>query len=101
MPNENTGSGLLLNLDIKVLKPLIQAVVSEAISQIQDDSARLGDKLAIGEAEAAQLLSMKSDQLRDERLKGRIQATSGPKGRILYTRQDLIGYLADRRWEKS
>jgi len=35
---------------------------------------------------------------RDERLRGRIQASVGPGKKILYGHADLLRYLADNRW---
>jgi len=75
-------------------------VVREVLSQIEE--AGLGNgRLAWSEVEAAGLLGMAAHVLRDERRRGRISASVGPGRRILYTRADLLGYLASRRWEKE
>ncbi len=76
---------------------MIAMVVAETLSQIREDEANIGDKLAFDEPEAARLLSLKSHQLRDERLRGRISASAMVGRRIRYRRQDLLKYLAARR----
>ena len=93
-------AGLQLSLPPDVLKPLIRAVVAETIAPSKPTAA-LPDagRLAFGESEAARMLGMNTHQLRDERLRNRIAASVGPGRRILYARQDLLNYLAARRWE--
>jgi hypothetical protein len=83
----------------ELLAPIIDQAITAALARFQADHAHIGDKLAYSEAEAARLLSLASHQLRDERLRGRIQASVGPGRKILYSRQDLLDYLATRRWE--
>lgn len=83
------------------LRPLVQAVVTEVVAAIQTDSEQLGEKLAYTEQEAARLLSMQSYQLRDERRDGRIEASVGRGGRILYSKGDLLAYLRSRRWSRD
>ncbi|TXT21172.1 MAG: hypothetical protein FD138_4090 [Planctomycetota bacterium] len=83
------------------LKPLIQAVANEVVATMQADAERIGEKLAYTEQEAARLLSMQSYQLRDERRDGRIQASVGRGGRILYSKGDLLAYLRTRRWSRD
>jgi hypothetical protein len=39
--------------------------------------------------------------LRDERLRRRTKASVGPGRKILYSRQDLLDYLAERRWDRK
>lgn len=81
------------------LKSLVATVVAETLSTVQADQAKLGDKLAYTEPEAARLLSMAPHQLRDERLRGRVGA-SGVVGRgVRYTRDDLLKYLNRERTE--
>jgi hypothetical protein len=88
-----------LHFDPGTLRPLIQAVVAEALAQLEADRARVGgDKLCYSEAEAAALLSLHEHQLRDERRRGRVQASVGPGRKILYGKTDLLAYLASRRW---
>ncbi len=87
-----------LEIDPADLKPIVQLAVAEAIAQLRADESRIGDKLAYTEPEAALLLSMESWQLRDERRDGRITASVGRGGKILYSRDDLLKYLERRRW---
>lgn len=91
-------AGLSLHLPPEVLTPLIREAVSEAVVQLEADRSAVGGKLAYGEGEAARLPSLNQHQLRDERLRGRITASVGPGQKILYSRNDLLGYLARRRW---
>ncbi|MDZ4683596.1 MAG: hypothetical protein SH850_00820 [Planctomycetaceae bacterium] len=90
-----------LNLDPADLRPLVQAVVAEVVATMQADSAKLGDRLAFNEAEAARLLSLEPHVLRDERLRGRVGASQIVGRRVRYTKQDLTTYLAGRRYESE
>lgn len=92
-------AGAVLQFDPESLKPLIAAVVTEVLDQVKADEAKLNGQLVYTEPEAAALLGLRPHQLRDERLKERIQASVGPRGKIMYSRGDLLGYLARRRWE--
>jgi hypothetical protein len=92
-------SGLNLQIDPALIEPIIAAVVAKTIAALDAERAQLNGRLAYPEAEAATLLGLHRHQLRDERLKGRIAASVGPGRKVLYTRQDLLDYLAARRWE--
>ena len=81
------------------LAPVIAATVQATLARIAADSAKLGDKLAFDEPEAARLLSLESHQLRDERLRGRITASVIVGRRIRYRREDLLEYLTRNRTE--
>jgi hypothetical protein len=96
--NPTSQDGLLLQLNPLALRPLIQRIVEQTLATVDGERAQLNGRLAYTEAEAAALLGLQSYQLRDERLKGRIQASVGPRGRILYSRGDLLAYLQSRRW---
>jgi hypothetical protein len=91
-------NGISLQLDAEVLRPVIEQVVAETLARLEQVRATLPDRLAYGEPEAAALLSLAAHQLRDERLRGRIAASIGPGGRILYSRSALVAYLASRPW---
>src|SRR5262245_60502693 len=81
------------------LERLVRVVVEQTLRHLDQARAVLPDgKLAYGEAEAARLLSLHPHQLRDARLRGEIKASTGPGRKILYTRADLLSYLAARRW---
>jgi hypothetical protein len=71
--------------------------VLETVAALEQDRARLGDRLAYSEPEAARLLGLAPHQLRDERLRGRISASQVVGKRIRYTREDLTAYLMSRR----
>jgi hypothetical protein len=90
----------LLQVDPEELRPIVAAVVAEVLAQLKDDQAALDGKLAYSEQEAAALLGLAPHQLRDERLRGRIAASSIVGRRIRYLRGDLVGYLMARRCEK-
>ena len=92
-------SAISMNLDAAALAPLIRQVVVETVAQIEGESAKLGDKLAYSEPEAARLLGLREHQLRDARLAGRIECSQITGRRIRYTREDLLRYLAENRWE--
>ena len=79
------------------LKPLIEAVISATVKKLAEDTAAIGERLAISEPEAAHLLSLEPHQLRDERRRGRIAASRIVGRRIRYSRQDLMDYLARDR----
>ena len=81
------------------LRPLIKTIVAEALAQLADDEAKLGDVLAFDEPTAARMLSLEPHQLRDERLRGRITASQIVGRRIRYVREDLLEYLARHRTE--
>jgi hypothetical protein len=99
--NGHSPSPLSLHLDPHALLPIIQAVVAEVLAQTDGDRKALDAKLAFSEEEAARLLSLEPWVLRDERLRGRIQASQIVGKRIRYTREDLVRYLAGRRWKEN
>ena len=86
-----------IELDPKTLAPLIEQVVAETLRQVDEDRARLGDRLAYPEAEAAALLGVGRHVLRDARLRGAIEASTVGK-RIVYTRSALESFLQRNRW---
>src|SRR5262245_42875001 len=89
---------LALTLDPAALRPLIVEIVGEVVAQLQADRARVAEgRLAYSEPEAAELLGLEPHQLRDERRRGRIAASTVVGRRIRYTREDLLAYLMDRR----
>jgi hypothetical protein len=86
-----------IELESTDLKPLVAAIVAEALQAI--DSGGDGDgRLAYSEAEAAELLGIGRHVLRDVRLAGKITATKAG-GRIAYERGELLAYLARNRQE--
>jgi hypothetical protein len=91
-------SGITLDIDPTALEPIIRAVVEQTIAALDAERARLNGRLAYPEAEAAALLGLARHQLRDMRLAGRIGASVGPGKKVLYTRQDLEGFLRANRW---
>lgn len=88
-----------VTLDAAALRPLIRSVIEEVLRGQQEAAAALGagEQLGYPEARAAALLGMNSWQLRDERRRGRIAGYRGPRGRIYYTREDLLAYVRSRR----
>jgi hypothetical protein len=88
-----------LRLDQESLKPLIAEIVRIVVAELEQIKAALPDgRLAFSEPEAAALLGLRTHQLRDERIRGRIGAAVGPGKKLLYQRQDLLTYLQSRRW---
>jgi hypothetical protein len=96
-----TSNGVHLSLDPTGLRPLIEQVVTETLARLETERAKVNGKLAYSEPEAAALLGLEPHQLRDERLRGRIGASSIVGRRIRYTREDLTSYLMGRRWGPS
>ncbi len=96
MPPDRPAA-IALSIEPAALAPLIRAVVAEVVAQLDSDRARLDDRLAYSEEEAARLLGLEPHVLRDERRRGRIGASQVVGRRIRYTREDLTGYLASRR----
>jgi hypothetical protein len=92
-----SGDGFHLSLNPDSLRPLIAEVVQATLAALEADRARLGDRLAYSEPEAARLLGLAPHQLRDERRRGRIPSSQVVGRRVRYTRQDLLGYLMARR----
>ena len=90
---------LNVTLDADALRPVIEAAVAETLARLRDDEARLGDRMAFDEPTAAWLLSLEHHQLRDERLRGRITASTIVGRRIRYLREDLLAYLGRNRTE--
>ena len=89
------------SFDADDIRPLVAEIVAETLQQIDADGAVLGDRLAIPEAEAARLLSMRDHQLSDERLDSRITASVTRGGKIVFAKSDLQQYLATRRWKRK
>jgi Helix-turn-helix domain len=94
---------LSLHFDPQVLRPIIEAVVTATVAQLEADRRQLPEngRLAFSEEEAARMLGLESHQLRDERRRGRIGASSIVGRRIRYTRQDLLAYLSARHVNAS
>jgi len=99
--NGQAGGGLSLDL-VCLLRPVIEAVVSEVLGRIDTTSTLLNGKLAFGEEEAAGLLGLAGPHiLRDARLRGEIEASSIAGARIRYTKKNLLDYLAANPWVKG
>lgn len=75
------------------IRPLVQTVAAEILEAIHADDGRL----AYSEAEAAQMLGVKSHVLGDARRRGEIDA-SKVGGVVRYTKSDLLKFLASSRW---
>jgi hypothetical protein len=85
-----------LSFDEADLRPVIQQIVASTLIQIQSDEAKLGDRLAYTEPQAAAILSIKPHVLRDARLRGEIFGSRVGK-RILYERDELLRFLRQQR----
>jgi hypothetical protein len=85
-----------LSFDEADLRPVIQQIVASTLIQIQSDEAKLGDRLAYTEPQAAAILSIKPHVLRDARLRGEISGSRVGK-RILYERDELLRFLRQQR----
>jgi hypothetical protein len=71
-------NGMALHVDPQTLLPIIRAVVTETVAQLDADRRQLPEngRLAYSEEEAARMLGLESHQLRDEHRRGRIGASS-------------------------
>jgi len=100
-PTRQTAAPSLVDQDglRAVIQDTVRTTVAVVLAQLETDRAKLNGRLAYSEAEAAALLGLEPHQLRDERRRGRIQASVGPGRKIMYTRQDLLDYLHSRRWD--
>jgi hypothetical protein len=87
-----------LAIDPAALKLLIEQIAVELLGRLEADRARLNGRIAYREAEAAPLVGLEVHQLAGERKKGRIAASIGPGQKILYSRENLLEYLARRPW---
>jgi Helix-turn-helix domain len=93
--------GAAFEFNPEAFRPLIQQCIEEAMARMEQARAMVGDRLCYSEPEAAAMLGLEPHQLRDERLRGRIKASSIVCRRIRYTREDLMEYLLSRRWTKG
>lgn len=84
-----------LELDLDTLRPLIREIIAEVIAEMGTHRLDNPDEI-LTEAEAASRLRLNPWQLRDERLRGRIQASAVVGRRIRYTAADLQRYLSKR-----
>jgi hypothetical protein len=83
-------------IDENELRPLVEQVVTQAVERLERDRARIGDRIALGEAEAATMLGVPRHVLRDMRLRGEVVA--GKLGRrIVYSREQLLVLLERSR----
>lgn len=73
------------------LRPIVASVVAE----LSDRLAPVDDRIAVGEREAARLLGLNWNQLRDCRRRGEIRAVKVGKS-WLYRRADLVRWLAEQ-----
>ncbi len=86
----------MISFDDAVLRPLIERIVATVLDRLQGEQEVRRDKLAYTEAEAAALLGIERHVLRDARLRGELTGSRVGK-RILYERQELLGYLRRQR----
>jgi hypothetical protein len=78
------------------LRPVIESVVTELLERFADS----GEQIAFGEAEAAAMLGVARTTLRDERYRGRVNASLVGR-KIRYTKRDLLEYLSRRQWSTN
>ena len=95
--HDGRAAAVGLTVDADALRPLVEAIVREVVGQLENNREAAGDKLAYSEEEAARLLSIRPHVLRDERLRGRIAASSIVGRRVRYLRSDLLSYMGARR----
>jgi hypothetical protein len=86
-----------LSVDPSALAPLVTTIVEQVLARLEGAKNALGDKLAFSESEAARLMGLNVHQLRDERLRGRINASRIVGMKVRYLREDLVAYLTRNR----
>jgi hypothetical protein len=85
-------------VSVDALKPFITQTIEEVLDRLEGQRQTLpGNRLCFPEAEAAAMLGLLPHVLRDERRRGRIQASQIVGRRVVYQREDLLAYLRDRR----
>ena len=82
--------------DIKELKPIISAVVREVLNEVKEESERLNGQLAYTQPQAAAVLGVEPNVLRDCRLRGELIGSRVGK-KILYSREELLQFLVRRQ----
>jgi Helix-turn-helix domain len=85
-----------LRIDSAELRPVIEAVVAQVMTDLEKPTRLFNGRLAVTETEAADMLGLHPWQLRDLRLAGNIGYCRIVGNRIRYTREDLLGYLRQR-----
>jgi hypothetical protein len=80
--------------DIAELRPLIDAAVRSTVAQIEVADAKLANRLAFPELEAAALLGIPGHVLGDARRRGEISARKIGK-KYVYSRAALVAFLGD------
>lgn len=87
----------LINFEAEDFAPLVRQIVAETLTSMQSKFDEMGKRLAFTEEEAAEMIGLKSHQLRDERRRGRIQASQIVCRAIRYSREDILRYLMTNR----
>jgi Helix-turn-helix domain len=85
-----------VTFDPELFQPLIAQIVIEILAQLEADEARLGNRMAYPEPEAAALLGVAPHVLRDCRRREELSATLCGK-RFLYERTELLRFLREGR----
>jgi len=86
-----------VELSVEELRPVVQAIVQEVLSQLEQRQLLVNGKLALTEAEAAELIGLNPWQLRDVRLNGKITHSRIVGNRVRYTLKDIQKYLDSGR----
>jgi hypothetical protein len=96
-PAPGGAAEVRVTLNADAMRPLVREIVGEVLARLDAQGPRPDRRLAFSEEEAARLLGLEHHQLRDERRRGRIAASVVVGRRVRYTREDLVGYLLQRR----
>ena len=88
-----------ISFDEDELRPLVRAVVAEALAELERLKKIHDGRLAYTEAEAASMLGLNQHQLRDLRLDGKIGYSRIVGNKIRYMLQNLMDYLNRGRVE--
>ena len=88
-----------IDIDPADLQPVILAAVEATVARLSATRINESERLAYPEIEAAGLLGIRKNTLRDARLRGEIPGSLVGK-KIVYRREDLLAFLLNQRVRK-
>ena len=85
--------------DMDAIRPLLIEIIREAVADATPRPAAENELRVYTEAQAAELLQLKTHNLREARKAGKIAYTRTVGRRIAYSRQDVESFLQRERVE--
>ena len=96
-----SGPSVQINLDAESVHPVLQLLSESLLEQLKEQVRQEEpERLGYTEPEAAVMLGMKAHQLRDERLRGRVECYRVTGNGVRYSRQHLLDYLTRDKSEQ-